>query len=202
MTEKLRRILSRRLQLCENGIVCGRVVILFIYNVGLLLALVVGAPVWLLRPRWREGLRERLGAGAARVGHALAGQAAGVGACCLRRRGGGRQPAGGRAGCAAGAGLGGDFDDDPNRPATGARAFRRRAVFLFPDRSAVGGAWGFSRAAAARAGAGRERAVAECAGGVRGPADAGGGGECAGLRSLAAADISGCGDGGGRFWRC
>jgi 3-deoxy-D-manno-octulosonic-acid transferase len=49
-------------------------VILFIYNVGLLLALVVGAPVWLLRARWREGLRERLGAGAARVGHALAGR--------------------------------------------------------------------------------------------------------------------------------
>jgi len=37
-------------------------------------ALVVGAPVWLLRVRWREGLRERLGAGAARVGHALAGR--------------------------------------------------------------------------------------------------------------------------------
>jgi 3-deoxy-D-manno-octulosonic-acid transferase len=49
-------------------------VILFIYNVGLLLALVVSAPVWLLRPRWREGLRERLGAGAERVGHALAGR--------------------------------------------------------------------------------------------------------------------------------
>ena len=47
--------------------------ILFVYNVGLLLALLVGAPVWLLRPRWREGLRERLGAGAVRVGHALAG---------------------------------------------------------------------------------------------------------------------------------
>jgi 3-deoxy-D-manno-octulosonic-acid transferase len=49
-------------------------VILFVYNVGLLLALVVGAPVWLLRARWREGLRERLGTGAARVGHALAGR--------------------------------------------------------------------------------------------------------------------------------
>jgi 3-deoxy-D-manno-octulosonic-acid transferase len=49
-------------------------VILFVYNVGLWLALLVGAPVWLLRPRWREGLRERLGAGAARVGHALAGR--------------------------------------------------------------------------------------------------------------------------------
>jgi len=49
-------------------------VILFIYNMGLLLALLAGAPVWLLRPRWREGLRERLGAGAARVGHALAGR--------------------------------------------------------------------------------------------------------------------------------
>jgi 3-deoxy-D-manno-octulosonic-acid transferase len=49
-------------------------VILFIYNLGLLLALLVGAPVWLLRRRWREGLRERLGAGAARVGHALAGR--------------------------------------------------------------------------------------------------------------------------------
>ena len=41
---------------------------------GLLLALLASAPVWLLRPRWREGLRERLGAGAARVGHALAGR--------------------------------------------------------------------------------------------------------------------------------
>src|ERR1700761_8203779 len=41
---------------------------------GLLLALLAGAPVWLLRPRWREGLRERLGAGAVRVGHALAGR--------------------------------------------------------------------------------------------------------------------------------
>jgi 3-deoxy-D-manno-octulosonic-acid transferase len=49
-------------------------VILFVYNIGLLLALLVGAPVWLLRPRWREGLRERLGAGAERVGHALAGK--------------------------------------------------------------------------------------------------------------------------------
>jgi 3-deoxy-D-manno-octulosonic-acid transferase len=49
-------------------------VILFVYNIGLLLALLVGAPVWLLRPRWREGLRERLGAGAERVGHALAGR--------------------------------------------------------------------------------------------------------------------------------
>jgi 3-deoxy-D-manno-octulosonic-acid transferase len=49
-------------------------VILFAYNMGLLLALLVGAPVWLLRRRWREGLRERLGAGAERVGHALAGR--------------------------------------------------------------------------------------------------------------------------------
>jgi 3-deoxy-D-manno-octulosonic-acid transferase len=49
-------------------------VILFVYNVGLLLALAVSAPAWLLRARWREGLRERLGAGAARVGHALAGR--------------------------------------------------------------------------------------------------------------------------------
>ena len=48
--------------------------ILFIYNIGLLLALVVSAPVWLLRPRWRDGLRERLGAGAERVGHALGGR--------------------------------------------------------------------------------------------------------------------------------
>ena len=74
LTEKLRRILSRCLHLCENGIVCGWAVILFIYNMGLLLALLAGAPVWLLRPRWREGLRERLGTGAARVGHALAGR--------------------------------------------------------------------------------------------------------------------------------
>src|ERR1700730_7508028 len=74
LTEKLRRIRSRRLRLCENGIVCGWAVILFIYNMGLLLALLAGAPVWLLRPRWREGLRERLGAGVARVGHALAGR--------------------------------------------------------------------------------------------------------------------------------
>jgi 3-deoxy-D-manno-octulosonic-acid transferase len=49
-------------------------VILFIYNIGLLLAILVGAPVWLLRPRWREGLRERTGAGAIRVGHALGGR--------------------------------------------------------------------------------------------------------------------------------
>jgi 3-deoxy-D-manno-octulosonic-acid transferase len=49
-------------------------VILFIYNLGLLLVLAVGAPVWLLRPRWREGLRERLGGGAERVAHALAGR--------------------------------------------------------------------------------------------------------------------------------
>jgi 3-deoxy-D-manno-octulosonic-acid transferase len=49
-------------------------VILLVYNIGLLLALAVGAPVWLLRPRWREGLRERLGAGAERVNHALGGR--------------------------------------------------------------------------------------------------------------------------------
>lgn len=48
--------------------------ILFIYNIGLLLVILVGAPVWLLRPRWRSGLRERMGAGAARVGHALGGR--------------------------------------------------------------------------------------------------------------------------------
>ena len=48
--------------------------ILFVYNAGLLLMLVVSAPVWLLRPRWRDGLRERLGAGAARVARALAGK--------------------------------------------------------------------------------------------------------------------------------
>lgn len=41
--------------------------ILFLYNAGLLLALLVAAPLLLVRPRWREGLRERLGAGAARV---------------------------------------------------------------------------------------------------------------------------------------
>lgn len=46
----------------------------FIYNIGLSLALLVGAPVWLLRPRWREGLGERLGRGAARAGHALGGR--------------------------------------------------------------------------------------------------------------------------------
>jgi len=49
-------------------------VILLVYNIGLLLVLAVSAPVWLLRPRWREGLRERLGAGAERVGHALGGR--------------------------------------------------------------------------------------------------------------------------------
>jgi 3-deoxy-D-manno-octulosonic-acid transferase len=49
-------------------------VILFAYNLALLLVLAAGAPVWLLRPRWREGLRERLGAGAERVGHALGGR--------------------------------------------------------------------------------------------------------------------------------
>jgi 3-deoxy-D-manno-octulosonic-acid transferase len=49
-------------------------VILLVYNIGLLLVLAVGAPVWLLRRRWREGLRERLGGGAARVGHALGGR--------------------------------------------------------------------------------------------------------------------------------
>lgn len=48
--------------------------ILFIYNIGLLVAVLVGAPVWLLRPRWREGLRERMGVGAERVGHALGGR--------------------------------------------------------------------------------------------------------------------------------
>lgn len=48
--------------------------ILFIYNLGLLLVLAVGSPVWLMRPRWREGLRERLGGGAERVAHALAGR--------------------------------------------------------------------------------------------------------------------------------
>ncbi len=48
--------------------------ILLVYNIGLLLVLAVGAPVWLLRRRWREGLRERLGEGAARVGHALGGR--------------------------------------------------------------------------------------------------------------------------------
>ena len=38
------------------------------------MAVLVGAPVWLLRPRWREGLRERMGVGAERVGHALGGR--------------------------------------------------------------------------------------------------------------------------------
>ena len=47
---------------------------LFVYNIGLLLVLAVGAPIWLLRRRWREGLRERLGAGAERVNHALGGR--------------------------------------------------------------------------------------------------------------------------------
>src|SRR6201996_8214567 len=36
--------------------------------------LVVSAPVWLLRPRWRDGLRERLGTGAERVSRSLAGR--------------------------------------------------------------------------------------------------------------------------------
>lgn len=48
--------------------------IFLIYNIGLLLAFLVGAPVWLLRPRWRQGFRERLGGGAARVAHATAGK--------------------------------------------------------------------------------------------------------------------------------
>lgn len=48
--------------------------ILFLYNLALLLVLAVGAPVWLLRPRWREGLRERMGSGAERVAHAMAGR--------------------------------------------------------------------------------------------------------------------------------
>ena len=78
------------------------------------------------------------------------------------------------------------FRRQPDRPATGARALWRGAMFLFPDRSAVGGARSVSRAAAARAGAGGERAVAERPGGVRGSAGAGCGGECAGLRPLAA----------------
>ncbi|HEY3990392.1 MAG TPA: 3-deoxy-D-manno-octulosonic acid transferase [Acidobacteriaceae bacterium] len=48
--------------------------ILLVYNIALLLALVLGAPIWLARPRWRDGLRERLGAGAERVARALAGK--------------------------------------------------------------------------------------------------------------------------------
>ncbi len=48
--------------------------ILFLYNVGLVLLLILGAPVWLLRARWRDGLGERLGAGAKRVAHTLAGR--------------------------------------------------------------------------------------------------------------------------------
>jgi 3-deoxy-D-manno-octulosonic-acid transferase len=51
-----------------------RIVILIVYNIGLLLVLALSAPVWLLRARWREGLRERLGAGAERVSHALGGR--------------------------------------------------------------------------------------------------------------------------------
>lgn len=47
--------------------------ILSLYNAGLLLLLIAMAPLWLLRPRWREGLRERLGAGAARVARELGG---------------------------------------------------------------------------------------------------------------------------------
>lgn len=38
-----------------------------------MLLLALGAPVWLLRPRWREGFGERLGAGASRVARSLAG---------------------------------------------------------------------------------------------------------------------------------
>ena len=47
--------------------------ILFLYNAGLLLLLIAMAPLLLLRPRWREGLRERLGAGAAWVAGGLRG---------------------------------------------------------------------------------------------------------------------------------
>ncbi len=39
-----------------------------LYNAGLLLSILLAAPLLLVRPRWREGLRERLGAGAKRVG--------------------------------------------------------------------------------------------------------------------------------------
>src|SRR5258708_1284301 len=101
---------------CENGIVCGWAVILFLYNMGLLLALLVGAPVWLLRPRWREGLRERLGAGAARVGHALAGRQQ-VGVPAVSGGGGwaGRPP-GGEVGAAAGGAPPWGFGRAPHPP--------------------------------------------------------------------------------------
>jgi 3-deoxy-D-manno-octulosonic-acid transferase len=49
-------------------------VILCAYNLLLILVLLLGAPVWLFRPRWREGLRERLGAGAERVARTQAGR--------------------------------------------------------------------------------------------------------------------------------
>jgi 3-deoxy-D-manno-octulosonic-acid transferase len=49
-------------------------VILYAYNFLLILALLLGAPVWLFRPRWREGLRERLGAGAQRVARSQGGR--------------------------------------------------------------------------------------------------------------------------------
>ena len=48
--------------------------ILYAYNFLLILTLLLGAPVWLFRPRWREGLRERLGAGAERVARTQAGR--------------------------------------------------------------------------------------------------------------------------------
>lgn len=48
--------------------------ILFAYNFLLILVLLLGAPVWIFRPRWREGLRERLGAGAERVARTQAGR--------------------------------------------------------------------------------------------------------------------------------
>jgi 3-deoxy-D-manno-octulosonic-acid transferase len=48
-------------------------VILYAYNLLLILVLLLGAPVWLFRPRWRAGLRERLGAGAERVSRTQGG---------------------------------------------------------------------------------------------------------------------------------
>ena len=115
---------------------------------------------------WRAGVAAApaLARGAARAagcrrraGGSCAGrQAAGVGACCFGGRGGGGEPAGGRAGCAAGPRLGSHFNDDADRSATGARPLRGGAMLLFPHRSAVGGAPGVSCVAAAGAGAGGE----------------------------------------------
>ena len=165
---------------------------MLVYSALLTLGLVLSSPWWLLRmattQRYREGLRQRLGAVPRRLVPTCSWQTSGLGSCGERGRGAGCFAVGGGAGGGARGGVSrGDFDDHADWTGVGAGAVWCGACVLYAAGFCVCCAGVFARVEACRADSDGERALAAHAARVWACGCSGGGCECADERPVVCA---------------